>query len=469
MTTPSADSLALDLVFDGEPFVYVGPEDDRETLDIVFDGKPVTLYAGIAGAVVVHVATETETAQPIAVKRTLAGALVSYWKLDEASGQRNDSHGTNHLTDNVANVSGIAGKIANGADFSGAGGQSTTQFLYRNSNSTLQTGNIDQTFTAWVKFDSVPPAGLHRTILSKDNANNLREILLVWEQASNKFVFAIGNGASGVEGVQATSFGTPSLGVWYFVVAGYNATTDKAFIQINNGPVDEVTIALTPGVSTNPFIIGAEGFSSFRIPHDGLIDEVGFWKRVLTLEERTTLYNGGAGLTYPFIVPEIVSVGQATELDEAFPITLQTVVVPPQVIAVGQARETDEAFPIQPPFSFSALLRGGGFWLPPEVLDYRPLPKPKKYKDVAAADMARAIEEGLAELPGPPKKPPGFLEEEEAFMKEMRLVMEHGLPEPAEEAERRRMTEFVNMGRKRPAPHSLSTQMRFALGKKQPH
>ena len=32
----------------------------------------------------------------------------------------------------------------------------------------------------------------------------------------------------------------------------------------------------------------------------GRIDEVGFWKRVLTSAERSLLYNGGVGLTYPF-------------------------------------------------------------------------------------------------------------------------------------------------------------------------
>src|SRR3989304_4743325 len=32
----------------------------------------------------------------------------------------------------------------------------------------------------------------------------------------------------------------------------------------------------------------------------GRIDDVGFWKRVLTSSERSLLYNGGVGLTYPF-------------------------------------------------------------------------------------------------------------------------------------------------------------------------
>jgi hypothetical protein len=30
----------------------------------------------------------------------------------------------------------------------------------------------------------------------------------------------------------------------------------------------------------------------------GLIDEVGFWKRKLTAQEITALYNGGAGLPF---------------------------------------------------------------------------------------------------------------------------------------------------------------------------
>ena len=34
---------------------------------------------------------------------------------------------------------------------------------------------------------------------------------------------------------------------------------------------------------------------------DGLIDEVGFWKRILTAQEKTNLYNAGAGLAYPLI------------------------------------------------------------------------------------------------------------------------------------------------------------------------
>ena len=33
---------------------------------------------------------------------------------------------------------------------------------------------------------------------------------------------------------------------------------------------------------------------------DGSVDELGLWNRVLTSGEMTNLWNGGAGLTYPF-------------------------------------------------------------------------------------------------------------------------------------------------------------------------
>ena len=49
-------------------------------------------------------------------------------------------------------------------------------------------------------------------------------------------------------------------------------------------------------------MIGAWDNASPRYSFDGLIDEVGYWKRTLTPAERTTLYDFGRGLTYPFAV-----------------------------------------------------------------------------------------------------------------------------------------------------------------------
>jgi hypothetical protein len=50
--------------------------------------------------------------------------------------------------------------------------------------------------------------------------------------------------------------------------------------------------------STTAFQIGARGNGG--LPFDGLIDEMGFWKRVLNSDEHAALYNNGSGFAYPF-------------------------------------------------------------------------------------------------------------------------------------------------------------------------
>src|SRR3990167_7395409 len=72
--------------------------------------------------------------------------LISWWSLDEASGQRNDSHGSNHLTDNNTVLS-AAGKVGNAADFE----KSNSEFLSIADNPNLSTGDIDFTIAIWVK------------------------------------------------------------------------------------------------------------------------------------------------------------------------------------------------------------------------------------------------------------------------------------------------------------------------------
>jgi hypothetical protein len=49
--------------------------------------------------------------------------------------------------------------------------------------------------------------------------------------------------------------------------------------------------------SSEPFIIGRYDNDAYA---DGQIDEVGIWSRALSSTEVTKLYNGGAGLQYPF-------------------------------------------------------------------------------------------------------------------------------------------------------------------------
>lgn len=213
---------------------------------------------------------------------SLLTSLISYWKLDEASGTRFDSNGTNDLTDNNS-VGSATGIINNGAAFVAA----STQFLNVVSNSNLQGGDVDLTVTCWVKLTS---KSSNQCVVGKRDA---LEYEIRYGNGSDNFNFFYGDAGGAVS---ASTFGSPSTGTWYFIVAWHDATAHTVNICVNDGPVDSVSDAgFGLNAHNGDFRIGSESGGNFL---DGNVDEVGFWKRLLTSGERTSLYNGGAGLPY---------------------------------------------------------------------------------------------------------------------------------------------------------------------------
>jgi len=232
-------------------------------------------------------------------------SLVSYWKLDEASGDAIDAHGTNNLTDN-ASVGAGTGKINGARDFE----DTNSQYFRKASNSSLQTGDIDFTFTAWVNFESL--SVIHRIVSKFGNTAATNEFVLGWDVVSSRFQFAIQENGGSIKVAQADNFGAISTATWYFVAAWYDHTNDTANISINDGTPNQTTSVLGPAATDAGFNMGCLFTAVDTVPiqfMDGLIDEAGFWKRLLTAGEITRLYNGGSGLAYPFdpIVGKILS------------------------------------------------------------------------------------------------------------------------------------------------------------------
>lgn len=214
----------------------------------------------------------------------LTDDLVSFWELEEASGTRNDSHGTNDLNDNNSVGQG-SGKVGNCADFESG----SSNYLSHADNADLSTGDgVDFTICAWVNLESKPAEG---GIVSKAS-QVATEYILEYVGVSGFFCFAFFVGTNAL--VKALSFGDPSIGTWCFVVAWHDVVDGSYNIQVNDGAVDS-TPDTSFADSALDFQIGRYGTSQY---FDGLIDQVGFWKRVLTTQERTDLYNGGAGLSY---------------------------------------------------------------------------------------------------------------------------------------------------------------------------
>lgn len=218
--------------------------------------------------------------------------LVAYWKLNEESGTRVDSVGSNDLADNNTVLYGT-GKIGNAADFE----DTQSEFLDIADNADLSTGDIDFSGSIWVNIES---GGLAHIIGKGEETPDTIE-WWVWLGGDNKPNFAISDDGDVMSDIAAWGSAlTVDGSTWYHIAFYHDATGDEIGIIVNDGtPVTTATGGDAPTDRAGPFQIGfIDGTTYF----DGLIDEAGFWKKVLSSAEITALYNNGDGLTYPFPV-----------------------------------------------------------------------------------------------------------------------------------------------------------------------
>lgn len=291
--------------------------DEAAILQLFCRGTPTstgTIDFYIAGAYLIDTNQPSLVCQETGVLRdhTLNSGIIAFWHLEEPSGLRFDSVGVNHLSgvNNPGYAVGILGSSVNLVEAS-------TQWLELKDNADLSTGDIDFTFTCWAySLDTS-----YRPILNKwDTTGNNFEYRLYSSAIDNKWGWDLSAAGFNIFTVKPNL--TISTGVWYFLHAWHDATNDRFGLQINNGI--QATGAIT-GVfdSTTPFRIGFE--EPVGVFFNGRIDEVGFWKRLLTSGEVTDLYNNGIGSGYPFyqIVPSSVcfATGDPTNLFLAIPNT----------------------------------------------------------------------------------------------------------------------------------------------------
>lgn len=243
------------------------------------------------GRIVVHLPLRGALApltMPGKMPSSLLNGLVAYWKLDEASGSRADSVGSNTLS-SVNNVAQATGLIGNAAQFTAASSQRLTLL----DNADMSVAGTDFTFSGWFYLDALPAA--NAGLLGKDNVGTSREygLQLISTNTARWIAFDSVSGNSQVNLNTALTVGT-----WVHLLASFNNTDKKPRLQKNNGSVS-TGAAITNGIKDGnaTFEMGAINGANF---YSGRIDEVGFWKRLLTAAEITLLYNGGAGLAHPF-------------------------------------------------------------------------------------------------------------------------------------------------------------------------
>ena len=232
---------------------------------------------------------------------SLLVGLESWWALDESSDGtgavvRVDSHGTNDLTDNGTTPS-TTGKVNLATQHTNA----VPDWLSHVSNASLQAGDIDFAFACWVYLDNKTTS---QFFVSKDDTIPVgdREYAIQYQLGTNRFRFVVFTAVDVGEFSDANTLGSPAVATWYLIIGWHDSVANTVNIQVNNGAVDSVaTSGPLQAAGAAEFQIGARDNLGSRALLDGRVDEVGFWKRILTVAERTALYNAGAGVYYPDI------------------------------------------------------------------------------------------------------------------------------------------------------------------------
>ena len=219
--------------------------------------------------------------------------------MEETSGTRTDSHGSNDLTDNntVGSGTGIQG---NGADFEDSNSE---YFTAADSASLDITGDLS--ISMWINPESITA---DHFLLCKGDVNSGTRDVAYW------FQLYLGGGMrlrvsddgtlSGGSNLTMSTTTTPvsTSGSMQHIAVTYDASTQTG-IFYHNGVMlttsNSGTVGSSINNSTDALYIGArETNGSSQSEYDGIMDEVGLWSRVLTEGEIQALYNSGSGIPY---------------------------------------------------------------------------------------------------------------------------------------------------------------------------
>jgi len=205
-----------------------------------------------------------------------------------------DATGQNTAFTNNNVVTSVSGKVGNAGNFVIASSQS----LVHADTALLSCGDISFSFAAWLY---VTDNSQTCTAFAKTNTQS--EHFLEWSPASSAYRFRVWDAADNNTNHLLSSGGTPTNNTWYFVVVSHNATGNTLKGSVNNGTVDSASYSAGVRDSNADLYIGFNQQVGGRY-WGGMIDQLLFYKRDLfdTPADITSLYNGGAGMTYAAMV-----------------------------------------------------------------------------------------------------------------------------------------------------------------------
>lgn len=220
------------------------------------------------------------TYAPADIKNSsLATNLVSYWKLEEASGTRVDSHGSNDLTGTTRGA--VTGVIDNGNDFESGSGD----YLTAGDTASLSITS-DLSISCWVKYESYTTGQMN--IVSKWRSTSGNRSYAFYTQSNN--LYWLNSSTGNYQALAAVSW-TPTTGVWYHLCVSYDASAGSATFYLDGSQLGSTQTGLPTSIIDNstPFNLGAGEGSSPTLYFDGVMDEVAIWSRTLSASDAAAL------------------------------------------------------------------------------------------------------------------------------------------------------------------------------------
>lgn len=214
---------------------------------------------------------------------SLLNGLVSYYKLDEASGAVIDSVGSYNLTNN-GSARGVAGKINNAFDFE----SSENDFLIFPSGS-LPGSYFDDDFTInmWINVESKLANSYFFWAGTRD--------INIFINYIGDLYFQLYDGTPNGVFMDSANYST---GTWHMLTAVRDKSLGmKLYLNGDLKMENSFTGNANSGGQSESYMGDRHGP---EVNYDGLMDEPGFWNRALSSTEISELYNSGNGLTYPF-------------------------------------------------------------------------------------------------------------------------------------------------------------------------
>ncbi|RTL06208.1 LamG domain-containing protein, partial [Candidatus Dependentiae bacterium] len=209
--------------------------------------------------------------------------FVAGWELNESSGNAADVLGSTTLT-NDNSVSYAAGLFDNAASF-----DTGNRRLTNTSTSIGLTDSGGYTWSMWVKITTMGDCYLFDHLGTSGG--------------NNRIIGYINGGTSSLRAYVGNDVnaGTNSLttNTWYHIVYTRSGTTVRIYLDA----VEKVNGTSTNWNGGTNFTLGNNYSANSNTAGVKLIDRCYLWDRALSGSEITELYNGGAGLAYPFSAP----------------------------------------------------------------------------------------------------------------------------------------------------------------------